>query len=286
MNTKIVSAICLLVVASTAASAQQADPLSRHLVPPSLIMEKADEIGLSDEQRRTVQRAAEHAHQQATEKKAPLEKAMQALAAELAKDKIDADTARAILDDMLDAERAMKQLQLELLIGANNALTAQQRKTLQKMRIAAHPQRRQQLEERLKAKLQRVQEGLQAKLKAGQHPLEVPDLMQRFPGLMGQGRHHEAEQLLDRVLGILEGNNHQPAPGAPPKKKEAPDQPLSLRSLDQLEAEIATMRVEDVAWRKIDWRTCLLDGLGESRAEDKPIILWVFIDRPVDDKRC
>jgi hypothetical protein len=30
----------------------------------------------------------------------------------------------------------------------------------------------------------------------------------------------------------------------------------------------------------------LLEGLKESRAKNKPALLWVFIDRPIDDARC
>ena len=51
-------------------------------------------------------------------------------------------------------------------------------------------------------------------------------------------------------------------------------------------ARIESLRVEKVAWRQIAWKSCLLDGLKESRATKKPLLLWVFIDRPVDDARC
>ncbi len=50
--------------------------------------------------------------------------------------------------------------------------------------------------------------------------------------------------------------------------------------------EISALRIDDIAWRKIDWRTCLLRGIKESKEQKKPVILWEFIDLPVDDKRC
>ena len=56
--------------------------------------------------------------------------------------------------------------------------------------------------------------------------------------------------------------------------------PASLR------AEVEALRTPDVAWRKIAWKSCLLEGLAESRKQNKPLILWIFIDRPVDDTRC
>ena len=67
------------------------------------------------------------------------------------------------------------------------------------------------------------------------------------------------------------------------KSKSEPSQRLSL---NEVESRVLQMKQEDVAWRKIDWKTCLLDGLRESQKQKKPIILWIFIDRPKDDERC
>lgn len=53
-----------------------------------------------------------------------------------------------------------------------------------------------------------------------------------------------------------------------------------------LQAEIEALKAPKVAWREIAWKTCLLEGLKESRAKKKPILLWAFIDRPIDDARC
>lgn len=51
-------------------------------------------------------------------------------------------------------------------------------------------------------------------------------------------------------------------------------------------AEVNSLQVEEVVWRKIDWKTCLIDGFNTSRKLNNPVILWVFIDHSVDDKRC
>jgi hypothetical protein len=53
-----------------------------------------------------------------------------------------------------------------------------------------------------------------------------------------------------------------------------------------LQAEIDALSAAKVAWREIAWKSCLLEGLQESRAKNKPALLWVFIDRPIDDERC
>jgi hypothetical protein len=53
-----------------------------------------------------------------------------------------------------------------------------------------------------------------------------------------------------------------------------------------LKAEIEALKSSKVAWRALAWKSCLLEGLKESRVKKKPALLWVFIDRPIDDARC
>ena len=53
-----------------------------------------------------------------------------------------------------------------------------------------------------------------------------------------------------------------------------------------LRERVESLRVESVAWRRIPWKSCLLEGLAEARSKGRPALLWVFIDRPVDDGRC
>ena len=55
---------------------------------------------------------------------------------------------------------------------------------------------------------------------------------------------------------------------------------------EALKAEIEVLRVPKIAWREIAWKSCLIEGLKESREKHKPVLLWVFIDRPADDARC
>ena len=57
-------------------------------------------------------------------------------------------------------------------------------------------------------------------------------------------------------------------------------------TLEALKAEIEALKAAKVAWREIAWKSCLLEGLKESRAKKKPVLLWIFIDRPLDDARC
>jgi len=61
---------------------------------------------------------------------------------------------------------------------------------------------------------------------------------------------------------------------------QSPDLAVALKS------KIDALKSPNVAWRQIQWKSCLLDGLKESREKKKPLMLWIFIDRPADDARC
>ena len=134
----------------------------------------------------------------------------------------------------------------------------------------------------LGGKMKKFQERVQKIRQEGGDLSVLGPFMQRFQKHMKEGKHEAAEKVLDEALRALEGE----APDKPSGKADVPALPERSRSLQDLEAEIDALRVKDVAWRKIDWRICLLEGLKESRAKRKPVILWIFIDRPIDDERC
>ena len=70
-------------------------------------------------------------------------------------------------------------------------------------------------------------------------------------------------------------------------RAEEPAKPAkNTTTLQALRAEIEALKAAKVAWREIAWKSCLLEGLKESREQKKPVLLWVFIDRPIDDARC
>ena len=77
------------------------------------------------------------------------------------------------------------------------------------------------------------------------------------------------------VVGAVPGMAQEPGRSA--KKPVTPE---------SLKADIVALRVAKPAWREVAWESCLLAGLKEARARNKPVLLWVFIDRPSDDARC
>lgn len=58
------------------------------------------------------------------------------------------------------------------------------------------------------------------------------------------------------------------------------------KSPDALKAEIEALRPAKLAWREIAWNRCLLDGLRQSRAQKKPVLLWAFINPDPTSERC
>jgi hypothetical protein len=58
-----------------------------------------------------------------------------------------------------------------------------------------------------------------------------------------------------------------------------------LATPEALRAQIEALREANVAWRKVEWRTCLLGALNESAREKKPVFLWVLGGAPANG-RC
>ena len=56
-------------------------------------------------------------------------------------------------------------------------------------------------------------------------------------------------------------------------------------SPESLKAELEALRPAEHVWRAIDWKTCPLDALNASRELKKPIVAWVFLGIP-SDERC
>jgi hypothetical protein len=89
----------------------------------------------------------------------------------------------------------------------------------------------------------------------------------------------ERKMILKRlvVLGIVAVLFASSGSGQDSKKAATPE---------ALKADIEALKAPKVAWREIAWKSCLLEGLREARSQNKPALLWVFIDRPIDDARC
>ncbi|MBI1900186.1 MAG: hypothetical protein HYS13_03590 [Planctomycetia bacterium] len=66
---------------------------------------------------------------------------------------------------------------------------------------------------------------------------------------------------------------------------EAPRPTKSATTPKTLKAEIEALKPADHVWRAIAWKTCPLEALKQSREQNKPVIAWVFLGIPTDE-RC
>lgn len=142
----------------------------------------------------------------------------------------------------------------------------------------------------LPEKIRRMQEHAQKVAQKRGDLSHIQKLMQQVESLMQQNQPAEAEQLLDKALqefGAEKPADHRSKTdqhGDAANRRRAA--PLGSMSPSEVSREVAALKKPDVAWRKISWKTCLLDGIQASREQKKPIMLWIFIDRPIDDERC
>ena len=52
-----------------------------------------------------------------------------------------------------------------------------------------------------------------------------------------------------------------------------------------LKAQVEALRPANHIWRAIAWKTCPLEALKEAREQKKPVIVWVFLGIPTNE-RC
>ncbi|MHB1080458.1 MAG: Spy/CpxP family protein refolding chaperone [Prosthecobacter sp.] len=117
---------CLLLTVASLPAAQVEDWLKSGLLHPDLIASVREQLGLTEEQQTKLNSQLSEARAQAE----PLEQAVQeqkkALNHLLQDPSTSADVAAAQLTKLLDAEAAVKQLQLRTLIGVRDVLTPEQ----------------------------------------------------------------------------------------------------------------------------------------------------------------
>jgi hypothetical protein len=64
-----------------------------------------------------------------------------------------------------------------------------------------------------------------------------------------------------------------------------PQSPAKAFTPEILQADIDALKPAQHTWRAIAWKTCPLEALKEAREQKKPVIVWVFLGIPTDE-RC
>ena len=299
--------LCWLPFKSVSAQAP-ANRVPEGLLPgPEWLIQNRLRLALSDKQVAEIQKIVGSRQPKFQETQGAIEAASKQLAAALAADTVSDVEALLQLQNLMEAENRQRSLQLQTLLQLRRALTDEQRRLVSKM-LSSSRARRQQAgpNAQLRAKVNRIQQTIRSLAARNTPPIEAMQRMQQLAPLLQTGKIDEADKLLDEIsklLDLSEPPGGPPAGGAQTSRVPLPSnhEPamntaefLAIREQQterafspiEVEQQIAAMKKKDVAWRKIPWKTCLLEGLAAAKKQNKPIMLWIFIDRPIDDERC
>ncbi len=120
------------------AAAEPAD-LSVHLFPPDQVMQQRQALELNEAQTQAIQTESAAVIPKLHEQQAALQRETGGLATTLSTQQVDETRALAQLDRVLDNERAIKRLQLTLMIRVKNLLSPAQQELMRKLRTTARP---------------------------------------------------------------------------------------------------------------------------------------------------
>ena len=132
--------VCLLLLAAPSFAQPQAppdDPLRDVFLPPELVMQNQQAIGLSDDQKVFFKSELRQAQQRFTELQWKLDDELERFLTLVKQPQVDEQQALAQLDKVLAAERDVKRTQISLLIRIKDHLRPDQQARLQEIRRKA-----------------------------------------------------------------------------------------------------------------------------------------------------
>jgi Spy/CpxP family protein refolding chaperone len=109
------------------------DPLGDAMFPPDMIMQHQRELGLTDEQKTFMRSEIQRTTTRFNELQWQLQDAMEALHETMKSNVVNEQQALTQLDKVLDSEREIKRLHMELAIRIKNKLTTEQQEKLHAM---------------------------------------------------------------------------------------------------------------------------------------------------------
>ena len=182
---------------------KQKDPLGEFFIPPELVMEHAQELGIETQTLAGIRDEFRSVQSALPPLQKKLQEEMRKLQAELESRSSDEEAVLAQLDRVLNQELKVKRLHVRLLYRIRQQLSESQLKALMKLK-AETMARNQLIKERLQGKIAEVQKAVQQRIAAGQPPHEIAKLMQSFESLIKKGQIKAAEAILDQALLALE----------------------------------------------------------------------------------
>lgn len=115
------------------------DPMGDAMFPPELVMRAGQDIGLTDEQRTSIQQEMQTAQGGFEQMHKRLQAEMQGLATIMKQPNVDEAQAQSQFDKVLAAESEIKKAQISLMIHIKNRLTADQQAKLNEMKRNMQP---------------------------------------------------------------------------------------------------------------------------------------------------
>lgn len=129
-------ALCVITtsVRAQAPAPNQPDPLKNFFFAPELVMAHQAEIGLNDDQRKTLRSEIQQAQAFFTDTQWKLSEQAEALGKLLGKPNVDEGAVLAQVDKILTLEYGLKRMQMRLMVRIKNALTVEQQNKLTALR--------------------------------------------------------------------------------------------------------------------------------------------------------
>ena len=126
--------LVLLVGVQFVSAQQPSDPIGDNFIPPELIMQHQQEIGLSPDQKSYITAELQKAQARFNELQWQLAGEMETMASLVKQEKVDEAQTLAQLDKILNVEREIKRTHIALVIRIKNRLSAEQQARLQEMK--------------------------------------------------------------------------------------------------------------------------------------------------------
>lgn len=180
------------------------DVINESFYAPDFVLGHEADLGLQSSQVEAIKKLAATVEAQAPGLQDERKKEMEAFEAEIQNPSSSEQEILAKFDQVLKQERKLKQLQLIMLIRVREQLTPEQRSQLDTIKANLIAQQ-QQLQQRIRDKVIRIQQAAQRMAQAGQQPTAIAQALQQFQQKAQQGDVAGAEAILDQVLQQVEG---------------------------------------------------------------------------------
>jgi len=182
-------------------------PLGYNIYKPQIIMHFAKELGLEEEQREFVLSEVAEMEKFAATQKARLELETEKFQHLLAKRITGEDEAEVQGARMLNAEKAVRSVELKLIVRLKNQLTREQNRKLQNLtrefdHRKLHPDSGQQ--KRIHAKMEKLQAGMREMADLGVSPEKIQRLTGRANLLFQVGLFADGEKILEQAIKALD----------------------------------------------------------------------------------